>query len=428
MSSLYRTILLWFVLLLAASAAIILLASPMFVLRFSPRGGPIDRMNAVFFRQARQAYAQDGAAGLDGFLRGLESQLPARYLLVDANGRDLVTGEDQSAPLQIATSARFPVVRGRLARAYSDGGFHFITLVRPEGAGEGGPWTLLLVAVVISVLCWLFATRLVSPVRSLAQTMDQFGRGDISARSPIQRKDEIGGLARSFNQMAERITALVTAERQLLQDVSHELQSPLARLAVAAKLTRSAQDREVAAARLQKEILRLSEMVSGLLDITRAEGDPAAFRHDPIDLRELLIDVVGGCEWEAGERQVTLRPSLEDLTVSGNEELLRRAVENVMRNAVRFSPEGGFVDVELRRVNEECEVEIRDHGPGVPPEALEKIFLPFYRVEAARERNPGGTGLGLSLARRAVLLHHGTIRAENAQPGLRIVLRLHTSK
>ena len=99
-----------------------------------------------------------------------------------------------------------------------------------------------------------------------------------------------------------------------------------------------------------------------------------------------------------------------------------------MRNAVRFSPEGGFVDVELRRVNEECEVEIRDHGPGVPPEALEKIFLPFYRVEAARERNPGGTGLGLSLARRAVLLHHGTIRAENAQPGLRIVLRLHTSK
>ncbi len=428
MSSLYRTILLWFVLLLAASAAIVLLASPMFVLRFSPRGGPIDRMNAVFFRQARQAYAQDGAAGLDGFLRGLESQLPARYLLVDAKGRDLVTGEDQSAPLQIATSDRFPVVQGRLARAYSNGEFHFITLVQPDGAGKGGPWTLLLVAVIISVLCWLFATQLVSPVRSLAQTMDQFGRGDISARSSIQRRDEIGGLAKSFNQMAERITALVTAERQLLQDVSHELQSPLARLAVAAKLTCSAPDREAAAARLQKEILRLSEMVSGLLDITRAEGDPAAFCRDPIDLRELLIDVVGGCEWEAGERQITMRPSLEDLTVYGNEELLRRAVENVIRNAVRFSPEGGFVDVALRRIDEECEVEIRDHGPGVPPEALEKIFLPFYRVETARERDPGGTGLGLSLARRAVLLHHGTIRAENVQPGLRIVMRIPTSQ
>jgi two-component system sensor histidine kinase CpxA len=258
--------------------------------------------------------------------------------------------------------------------------------------------------------------------------MDQFGRGDISARSSIQRRDEIGGLAKSFNQMAERITALVTTERQLLQDVSHELQSPLARLAVAAKLTCSAPDREAAAARLQKEILRLSEMVSGLLDITRAEGDPAAFCRDPIDLRELLIDVVGGCEWEAGERQITMRPSLEDLTVYGNEELLRRAVENVIRNAVRFSPEGGFVDVALRRINEECEVEIRDHGPGVPPEALEKIFLPFYRVETARERDPGGTGLGLSLARRAVLIHHGTIRAENVQPGLRIVMRIPTSQ
>jgi two-component system sensor histidine kinase CpxA len=123
-----------------------------------------------------------------------------------------------------------------------------------------------------------------------------------------------------------------------------------------------------------------------------------------------------------------MRPSLEDLTVYGNEELLRRAVENVIRNAVRFSPEGGFVDVALRRINEECEVEIRDHGPGVPPEALEKIFLPFYRVETARERDPGGTGLGLSLARRAVLIHHGTIRAENVQPGLRIVMRIPTSQ
>jgi signal transduction histidine kinase len=420
MKSLYRTILLWFILLLAASIAIILFASPMFMLRFSPRGGPIDRMNGVFFRQAREAFDQGGPTSLRAYLATLEAQLPARYLLVDPQGRDLVTGEDHRALLESTTSGRVPEVRGRFARSYSAKGFHFISLVRPDGSREGNPLYALLVATVIAVLCWLFATRLASPVRSLARTMERFGGGDISARSTIQRKDEIGDLARSFNQMAERITALVTSERQLLQDVSHELQSPLARMAVAAKLTRTAADRDAAAARLQKEITRLSEMVAGLLDITRAEGEPAALRRDPIDLRELVSDIVADCEWEADEKHCALRFVFEDATVCGNEELLR--------NAVRYSPSGEPVDVSLRLVNTEAEVIVRDQGPGVPDEALEKIFAPFYRVETSRAREAGGTGLGLSLAQRAVLLHQGTIRAENARPGLRVVIRLHTSQ
>lgn len=428
MKSLYRTILLWFILLLAASIAIILFASPMIVLRFSPRGGPIDRMNAVFFRQAREAFEQGGPSSLRTYLVSLEAQLPARYLLVDSQGRDLASGEDHRVLLEIATSGRVPEVKGRFARVYSGTGLHFISLVRPDGPREGNPLYVLLVATVIALLCWLFATRLASPVLSLARTMRQFGAGDISARSSIQRKDEIGDLARSFNQMAERITALLTSERRLLQDVSHELQSPLARMAVAAKLTRTAADRDAAAARLQKEITRLSEMVSGLLDITRAEGDPAALRRDPIDLRELVGDIVADCEWEAGEKQCALRPVLDEATVRGNEELLRRAIENVLRNAVRYSPAGEPVDVSLRLVNSEAELAVRDHGPGVPAESLEKIFVPFYRVETARERDDGGTGLGLSLAQRAVLLHQGIIRAENASPGLRVVMRLHTSQ
>ncbi len=428
MKSLYRTILLWFILLLAASIAIILFASPMFMLRFSPRGGPIDRMNAVFFRQARDAFEQGGQTGLRAYLASLEAQLPARYLLIDAQGRDLATGEDHRALIESTNSGRVPEVRGRFARSYSDKGFHFISLVRPDGSREGNPIYVLLVATVIAVLCWLFATRLASPVRSLALTMEKFGAGDISARSTIQRKDEIGDLARSFNQMAERITALLTSERRLLQDVSHELQSPLARMAVAAKLTRTAADRDAASARLMKEITRLSEMVSGLLDITRAEGDPATLRRDPIDLRELVGDIVADCEWEADEKHCALRFVFEDATVCGNEDLLRRAIENVLRNAVRYSPPGEPVDVSLRLVNTEAEVIVRDHGPGVPAEALEKIFVPFYRVETAREREAGGTGLGLSLAQRAVLLHQGTIRAENTSPGLRVVMRLHTSQ
>lgn len=428
MKSLYRTILLWFILLLAASMAIILFASPMIVLRFSPRGGPIDRMNAVFFRQAREAFEQGGQPGLRAYLGSLEAQLPARYLLVDSQGRDLASGEDHRDLLQRATSGQVAEVKGRLVRSYSASGLYFISLIRPDGSREGNLLFVLLVAAVIAVLCWLFATRLASPVLSLAHTMERFGAGDISVRSGIQRKDEIGDLARSFNQMAERITALLASERRLLHDVSHELQSPLARMAVAARLTRTATDRDAAAARLQKEIIRLAEMVSGLLDITCAEGDPAALRRDPVDLRELVTDIVADCEWEAGEKQCALRSILDDATVPGSEELLRRAIENVLRNAVRYSPVGEPVDVSLRLVNTVIEVVVCDRGPGVPDEALEKIFMPFYRVESARERSTGGTGLGLSLAQRAVLLHQGTIQAENANPGLRVVIRLHASQ
>ena len=426
MRSLYQTILLWFVLLLAASLAIILFASPMIATRFSPRGGLIDRMNAVLFRQAREAFEQGGATRLSAYLANLESELPVRYLLVDARGRDLATGEDHRSLLASATSV-YPV-KGQFARLYSERGFQFVALARPEDVREGNPLFILLLTTVIALLCWLFSTRLASPVRSLARTAEQFGAGDISARSKIQRKDEIGDLARSFNQMAERITALVTSERRLLQDVSHELQSPLARMAVAAKLTRTAADRDAAAARLQTEIQRISEMVSGLLDITRAEGDPVALRRDPVDLRELVSDIVAGSEWEASEKQCALRPDLDEIIVRGNEELLRRAIENVLRNAVRYSPAGEPVDVSLRLMNNEAEVVIRDRGPGVPAGELEKIFLPFYRVESARERQTGGTGLGLSLAQRAVLLHQGTIRAENASPGLRVVIRLYSSQ
>ncbi len=426
MRSLYQTILLWFVLLLAASMAIVLFASPMIVPSFSPRGGLIDRMNAVFFRQAREAFEQGGATRLSAYLANLESQLPVRHLLVDARGRDLATGEDHHSLLASATSV-FPV-KGQFARLYSEGKFQFVALARPGDVREGNPLFILLLTTVIASLCWLFATRLASPVRSLARTAEQFGAGDISARSKIQRKDEIGDLARSFNQMAERITALVTSERRLLQDVSHELQSPLARMAVAAKLTRTAADRDAAAARLQTEIARVSEMVSGLLDITRAEGDPAALRRDPVDLRELVSEIIAGCEWEASEKRCVLQPDLDEAMVCGNEELLRRAIENVLRNAVRYSPADDPVDVSLRLMKTEAEVVVRDRGPGVPTEALEKIFLPFYRVEAARERQTGGTGLGLSLAQRAVLLHQGTIRAENAGPGLRVVIRLYSSQ
>ncbi|MFN7937048.1 MAG: ATP-binding protein [Bryobacteraceae bacterium] len=419
MKSLYRTILLWFVLLLAVSGALMTFASPVFLFRLSGKGGPVERMNMVFLGQAREALAR-GALG--PYLQGLEAQLPARYFLLDDNGRDLVTGADRSLLLRMASRGIWvPRKNGLLLRMFSKDGYHLLSMIRPDGNVEGGAPYALLLALSTAVLCWLFAARLAAPVRALAKTMERFGKGDLEARSAIARQDEIGDLARSFNQMAERIASLMAAERRLLQEISHELQSPLARLAVAAKLTRTAEDRETAAARVQKEVERMSAMVSALLDLARAEGDAGTQRRERLRLDELLREIVADCEWEAGERRCTVKAAMDEVTVDGDEELLHRALENVMRNALRHSPEGGEVEVSLRAVGSEAEVVVRDHGPGVPEESLEKIFAPFYRIGEA------GTGLGLSLARRAVMLHQGRITAENAMPGLRVRIWLHTS-
>lgn len=426
MTSLYRRILLWFVLLLAASVAIIVFTSPMILLRFSGPSDPVSKMHLVFFRQAREAFDSGGPAALRSYLDSLEAQLPARYVLVDSEGRDLATSEDRGAMLRAVREGSFMAGKGlRATRVFSEGTLHFIALIRPESPVAGAGPYLLLVFVIIAVLCWLFATQLASPVRELAQVMQRFGRGDMTARSRETRRDEIGGLARSFNEMADRINGLVAAERRLLQDVSHELQSPLARLTVAARLASSGDNREPAIARLRKEVARMSEMVTGLLDITRAEGDPASLQRDPVDLKETVAEIVADCEWESSEKNVTLRADLAGVTVAGNYELLRRAIENVLRNAIRYSPEGESVEVAVAAVGPEVAVTIRDHGPGVPEDALDRIFAPFYRVEESRERDgPQGAGLGLALAQRAVLLHRGSIQAENARPGLRVIIRL----
>jgi two-component system sensor histidine kinase CpxA len=225
--------------------------------------------------------------------------------------------------------------------------------------------------------------------------------------------------------MADRIESLVAAQRQLLSDISHELRSPLARLGVAIELARSGDNPEPALNRIQKESDRLNALVGQLLQVTRAEGDPASLRRDPVRLDELVEQLVDDSSLEAASQGCALRYDLrEPVTVAGDPELLRRAVENVIRNAIRHSPRDTDVEVKLARSNGRVVVDVRDHGPGVPEEALPRLFDAFYRVETDRNRTSGGIGLGLSIARRAIELHKGRIRARNAQPGLEVELEL----
>jgi two-component system sensor histidine kinase CpxA len=247
--------------------------------------------------------------------------------------------------------------------------------------------------------------------------------------------DEIGELSRAFDQMADRIETLLAAERRLLQDVSHELRSPLARLGFAVELARTSEDRSAGLDRIKKEADRLSSLVDELLQLTALEGDPQARGFLAISIDDLLRGLVDDCGLEAKAKdcRVFLRieslpssplPSPSPFSILGDHVLLHRALDNVLRNAIRHAPEGTAIEVVMKAAADKVSIDVRDYGIGVPEEFLSSIFEPFVRVEGDRSRSSGGVGLGLCIARRAIELHHGHIEARNARPGLAVLIEL----
>jgi two-component system sensor histidine kinase CpxA len=385
---------------------------------------------AMEMAEARYAYEQGGGPNLSAYLNHLKQYFPrAEHILTDAAGRDLASGADRSHLLNRSSmpwAARF-VSRERIVirRESNDRRYNYLVLLHPPISLLGFAPYYLLILVAVGGLSYLLAVNLASPLRVLAAKVEQFGRGDLSVRMQPRRKDEIGDLGRAFDQMADRIQTLLAAERRLLQDISHELRSPLARLSFATELVRTAEDREAAVARIRKEVTRLTGLVSSLLEVTRAEGDPSARATAPVRLEELLEEVVEDCRIEADARRCRVRfQNGEPRMTSGDPELLRRAFENVLRNAIRHAPEESEIEVDLERHSPGTRISVRDYGPGVPPDMLASIFLPFFRVDAARDNATGGLGLGLSIAHRAITLHSGRIWAENANPGLVVSIEL----
>lgn len=285
----------------------------------------------------------------------------------------------------------------------------------------------LLVAFVIGgVICYLLARSLTAPIHKLRQATRQFAGGDLQTRvsDTVPGRDEIAGLARDFDGMAEHIEELVGSQKRLLRDISHELRSPLARLNVALELARqrSGDEAQNALSRIEQESERLNEMIGQLLSLTLLESRVKPLQKTDIDLGALVHGVVQDADFEARGRDRSVAMARgEGVHIDGAEELLRRAIENVIRNGVRYTAEGSAVEVGLgwreSAVGRQAVITVRDHGPGVPEEDLKRIFQPFYRVADARDRQSGGTGIGLAISERAVRLHGGEITAKNAGTG-----------
>lgn len=388
-----------------------------------------EAMDQLELESARSAWESGGRAAVQAYLDHLNQVFGNSHFFLDSHGADLVSGEQRGALLPIApSSGSRDWVNGKYVVTHRapDGRFWFVAVdQRQPDRWTFFPYYLLVIGVT-GTLGWLAASFIVSPIRKVTATVDKFGKGDLSARANMKRNDEIGELARSFDGMAERLETLLLSERRLLQDISHELRSPLTRLKLAIRLTRNATDPNTALDRVDRETNRITSLVSEIIEMTRMEGDPLSRSAEPVNIGQVVKETVEDCRIEAQLfRRCSIRVEGElSGTVVGDSELLRRAFENVLRNAIRYSPEGANIDVTVDDHSKMVNLTVRDYGSGVPAELLNQIFEPFYRVEEARDEDTGGVGLGLSIAKRAVRLHRGTIVAENASPGLRVQISL----
>jgi two-component system sensor histidine kinase CpxA len=226
--------------------------------------------------------------------------------------------------------------------------------------------------------------------------------------------------------MAERIESLIVSQKRLSRDISHELRSPLARLNVALELAKKKTNGDASALldRIEIESTRLNEMIGRILTLSKLESGATDVERAKIDLTELVRDVVADADFEAGAHDKSVSMSAVECMVVGNESLLRSAIENVLRNAVRYTGPSTAVRVSLETVNGDAVITVRDQGGGVPEEELQHLFRPFYRVGEARERKTGGIGLGLAIAERAIRAHHGSISARNDNGGLAVEIKL----
>jgi len=425
MRTIYTKILAWGLATLFVSMAVFAFISIALSRRSAVEHGRFGSMPAYQLEEVAANYERGGAREAAKSLDRINRYFPGEHYFTDASGRDLVTGDDRSAVIAESlppSGMPFGIGRDAIWSAISaDGKYRFLIHMKspPDLWGFVPYYSPILL--LVALICWLLAISLASPIGKLAKAVENFGRGDLSVRMNSRRRDEIGGLARAFDVMADRIQTLLTAERRLLQDVSHELRSPLARLSFATELARTASDRDAAAARLHKEIARLDRLVESLLQVTRLEGDPQADQREVMEFGALVKEVVDDCELEAGARGIRIEFHAEaEASVCGDRELLRRAVENVTGNAVRYGRPDTAVEVSLRVVENRAVLTVKDYGDGVPEELLAKIFSPFFRVDDSRASATGGVGLGLAIAQRAVHLHHGSITARNAGPGLAV--------
>lgn len=273
---------------------------------------------------------------------------------------------------------------------------------------------------VSALVCFLLARYLTRPIHTLQHATKALAQGALDTRVAQaigSRRDEIADLGQDFDRMASRLQSLVNNQKQLLSDISHELRSPLARMQLAIGLARKKIGDQASAEleRIEQETERLNDLVSQSLTLSRLDAGAVYAKNDFIELGKLLQKIINDCDFEAAEQQKTVNLTIrQSFTINANSELLHRALENIIRNAIRYTQVNTAVEVEISPYsNDQIKIAVSDNGHGIPENKIAGLFEPFVRLSEARDRDSGGYGLGLAIAKRAVELHEGSISARN---------------
>ena len=443
MRSLFLKIFLWF-------WATAILTGIALVLTFVlPPGGVPARWHAalsmtarLYGRAAVGEMESGGLAAAAAYLDDLDRSAHTQACLFDMDGNPIAGHECSSFQSLVkkagisttpAFGFRYGLTRVGLQVQDRTGRSYIFATELPAGPRAAfGPDLLGLalhwsVAFLVSgFVCYLLTRHLTTPILRLREASRRLAKGELSTRAPglETRHDELGELVRDFNSMGDRIEALVGSQRQLISDVSHELRSPLARLTVALDLARERMGNDPAFDHMEQDFDRLSDMVGRLLTVARLDMAATATEMTVLNLSALVSEIVADAEFESRSRNCTVQLSNDDeIYLRGNGDLLRGAIEDVIRNAVRYTVPHTAVCVRLENKNDDSAgsaatfLTVRDHGPGVPESELANIFRPFYRVATARDRQSGGAGLGLAIADRIARLHEGRVSAVNAEGG-----------
>jgi two-component system sensor histidine kinase CpxA len=436
---------------LALALFIVLAILTTLTMRPTTEVSAVEALQNKFLSEALEAYQKGGKEEARHYLRSLRDTQHAWVFLFNDQGQEL-TGRTppewidrvergQGHTVDTVWGRLGPMQFSRPSMIAADGHRYNLVIELPPGqrtlfGPHGVPGLGILIAVISSgLVCFILARFLTSPIVRLRGATQRLAAGDLTARAGVpssRSRDEMAELVRDFDRMAERLESLVNAQSRLLKDISHELRSPLARLNVALELARqrTGPEAESALERIERESTRLNELIGRLLTIARLESGSNSLRKSTIHLEELVREIAKDATFEAQARHCSVDCVIaDDCTVIGDASLLHSAIENVVRNATRYTEEGSAVQVRLEEgpgaKGREAVVRVTDSGPGVPEEALTKLFLPFYRIDDARGRTTGGVGLGLAIAERAVLLHGGSVRATNRpQGGLMVEIRI----
>lgn len=289
---------------------------------------------------------------------------------------------------------------------------------------------LVIAIIVASAVCFFLAKTLTAPIIELRRKTQQFAAGNYATRIAGELRGggrEIADLGRDFNVMAERTETVIRAQKRLLRDISHELRSPLSRLNVALELARREEHENLNGplSQIEKESERINVLISQLLTLNKIESGDVYLEKEVFDLSELVVSIVEDAKFEALLLGRDIKSDvLPEIKTEGNAELLRRAVENVIRNSIHYTEDATTVEVTMTNQDNVVGIVVRDFGPGVPENSLQHLFEPFYRVQYARERPTGGTGIGLAIASQSLHLHEGQIKAENQEKGLKVTITL----